>query len=79
MHLNLNDRVPRDAEESLDTYYMYEKERHTSEIAAFHLDRLVLDFRSSSLDAFHDQMIPENMKHTMYEIIKCITRFKVYN
>lgn len=32
-------RLRRDQEESLDLYYMYELERHTSEIAAFHLDR----------------------------------------
>lgn len=32
-------RLRRDQEESLDLYYMYELERHTAEIAAFHLDR----------------------------------------
>ncbi|ESO10410.1 hypothetical protein HELRODRAFT_116969 [Helobdella robusta] len=34
-------RVPREQEETLDIYYMYEKERHTSEIAAFHLNRIL--------------------------------------
>ena len=32
-------RVAVDDEETMDIYYMYEKERHTSEIAAYHLDK----------------------------------------